>query len=235
MIWGRKRGEDVEEPSADEVDFLDTDAVAEALESAESDAEIDWRADGPFDIDEVDLEGDEVLRLDLGALIITPWPGAAINLQVNQATQRVQAVAVEWAPETAPGQAPTPSAFEVVLYAAPRSGGLAEEFIDVLVDEAAARGGTAEQGTGPFGPELHRVLPVTAPDGSEGYHVSRTWFAEGPRWMLRGTLMGYAALPDAEASLAKPFVEFFRNIIVRRGDLPLAAGVVIESTLPEMV
>ena len=34
--------------------------------------------------------------------------------------------------------------------------------------------------------------PMKDPKGSRVFHVSRTWFAEGPRWLLRGVLMGEA-------------------------------------------
>lgn len=32
----------------------------------------DWRADGPFDISEVDLDADDVQRLDFDSLVLTP-------------------------------------------------------------------------------------------------------------------------------------------------------------------
>ena len=73
---------------------VDDDMPAELREAAE-DAEdedeqpgtsrLDWRADGPFDSEEVDLTDDGVARIDLGAVIVTPWEGLGLQLQVNEA------------------------------------------------------------------------------------------------------------------------------------------------------
>ena len=49
---------------------------------------------------------------------------------------------------------------------------------------------------GPFGVELRRLLPVTTPDGEQGYQPSRMWVAEGPRWLLRGIVYGQAAIEE---------------------------------------
>jgi len=48
----------------------------------------DWREEGPFDIDEVDLEADGVPRLDLGALIVTPEDDMQIQIIADAATRR---------------------------------------------------------------------------------------------------------------------------------------------------
>lgn len=50
--------------------------------------------------------------------------------------------------------------------------------------------------------------------------MSRTWFAEGAA-RLRGTLLGEADLTEDDEGAAAPFVEFFRNVVVKgRGDAP---------------
>jgi hypothetical protein len=100
------------------------------------------------------------------------------------------------------------------------------------VEEAEAAGGTAEIVTGDFGPELRRVLPQAGPKGEQLFHVSRVWYAEGPKWLLRGTLLGEAAL-DAENKEAAPFRELFRNLVVRRGTTPMVPGELITMKLPE--
>lgn len=220
------------EATADDVD-LDENALAAAeLEAAldEADEEfdqddvedVDWRADGPFDSEEVDL-GEEVARVDLGALVITPWDGLGLQLQVNEASRAVQAVTAVW----------KNSGLEVALFAAPASGGLADELREDAVDEAEQGGGSATIEDGPFGAEVRRVLPQEGPGGEQLFHVSRIWFAEGPRWLLRGTLLGEAAIGDADAPMVAPFAEFFRNLVVRRGSKPMVPGELIPMTLPE--
>jgi hypothetical protein len=251
VIFGRKRktadvvetdeesleilGEDADESEVDtDEDRSDVAAYPEvedeeALEAAEEaladdDAEeVDWRADGPFDSEEVELADDQVARIDLGSLIVTPWEGLGLQLQMNEATRQVQAVTAVW----------KNSGLEVTLFAAPASGGLAEELREDTVDEAEQAGGNATLAEGPFGSEVHRVLPQEGPGGEQMFHVSRVWFAEGPRWLLRATLLGEAALGDADAPVVAPFLELFRNLVVRRGDKPMVPGELIPMKLPE--
>ena len=208
----------------EEVEF-DAEELDEAEELVDEGLDLvsfDARDDGPFDIDEVELGGDEVQRIDLGTLILTPWPGLNLQLQVQEATKQVRAVTGVW----------RKSGIEVALFAAPASGGLAAEQQEELTEQAQAAGGSAEVGAGPFGPELRRILPQKGPNGEQLFHVSRVWFAEGPRWLLRGTLLGEAALPDGDAK-ARPFVEFFRNLVVRRGSRPMVPGELLTMDLPK--
>jgi len=217
---------DVDAEAEGDYDEVEDEAALEAAEDAVSDVageDVDWRADGPFDSDEVDLTDDGVARIDLGALIVTPWEGLGLQLQVNEADRQVQAVTAVW----------KNSGLEVTLFAAPASGGLAEELREDAVDEAEQAGGTATLADGPFGSEVRRVLPQEGPGGEQMFHVSRIWFAEGPRWLLRGTLLGEAAVGEADAPVVAPFVELFRNLVVNRGDKPRVPGELIPMTLPE--
>lgn len=200
-------------------DELDEEADVDDEEEVE---EVDWRADGPFDYDEVDLTADQVERLDLGALILTPWQGMGLQLQVQEGTDQVVAALAFW----------EQSGLELALLAAPTNGGLADELREDLTEEAEQAGGSSSTADGPFGPELRRVLPAEGPAGEQLFQVSRTWFAEGPRWLLRGTLLGEAGLTEDDEGAAAPFVEFFRNVVVRRGDAPRVPGEVIAMTMP---
>ncbi len=181
------------------------------------------RSEGPFDIEEVDLSADAVQRTSLGALVLTPWDGLALHLNLDEATRQVRSVTAVW----------RNSGLDVALFAAPASGGLAEELREDLQEEAQQAGGTATLAEGPFGTEVRRVLPQEGPNGEQLFHVSRIWFAEGPRWLLRGVLLGEAAIGDADDPKVGPFVEFFRNLVVRRGDKPMVPGEMIPMTLPE--
>lgn len=237
MIFGRKRqapeSVDVEAPDVeipedvvdDEADLLQGETPAELTEDEPIPVEApgDWRADGPFDIEEVDLEADHVNRLDLGSLIVTPWEGMGLQLQVQEGSKQIQAALAVW----------ENSGIELTLLAAPTSGGLAAELREDLLEEAEQAGGNAVVATGPFGPEVRRVLPAEGPNGEQLFQVARIWFAEGPRWLLRGMLLGEVGLTEAEEPAAKPFVEFFRNVVVRRGDRPMVPGEVIVMNLPQ--
>ena len=222
---------DVDEAALDDAPEAATveDALDEAMDDvgsrrAATDAG-DLRVDGPFDADEVDLAADEVRRTSLGALVLTPWDGLGLHLNVDEASRQVQSVTAVW----------HNSGLDVALFAAPVSGGLANEMREDIMEEAEQGGGTASLAEGPFGTEVRRVLPQEGPNGEQLFHVSRIWFAEGPRWLLRGTLLGEAAFGDAEDPQVGPFVEFFRNLVVRRGDKPMVPGELIPMTLPERI
>lgn len=242
MIFGRKdrtdqvAAEDADpavaaEGSDEEFDDLEDDDVAAAGDDAADDDDLDddtWddlgvRSDGPFDHEEVDLEADEVERVAFGPLIITPFDGLNIQLTGDETSGSIFALLALW----------ENSALELALFAAPTSGGLAEELREDLLEEAAQGGGNAEVADGPFGPEVRRVLPLEGPEGEQLFHVSRIWLVEGPRWLLRATLMGPAAMSEGEQPPADTFVEFFRNTVVRRDDSPRVPGELITLALPE--
>ncbi|SER62218.1 Protein of unknown function [Propionibacterium cyclohexanicum] len=183
----------------------------------------DWRTEGPFDITEVDLEADDVERLDFGSLVLTPFDGMQLQLQVNQATQEVQAVLV------VQGQ----SVLELSLFAAPAHHSMLPTIRAEMMENTNSAGGTFTLGKGPFGTEVRRVVPLTTPDGQHGYHVSRTWFAQGPRWLLRGVLMGEAGVSEGIEGPAELLYEFFANTVVRRGERPMVPGDLIPLSLPE--
>ena len=75
----------------------------------------------------------------------------------------------------------------------------------------------AKEVEGVFGTEL--ALPVTVKGGRKV--LTRIVGVDGPRWMLRGIFSGKAAT-DPEGEEAKALNQFFADIVVERGDDPLA-------------
>lgn len=203
-----------DEPLDDQFDDEDAD---------DPDAGEGVRADGPFDHSEVDLDADDVERLTLGPLVVTPVPGMNLQLHGDEQTQQIYAALAMY----------EDSGLELALFASPRSGGLAKELLEDTIEEAEQAGGSAEVAEGPFGPEVRRVLPVEGPEGEQLFHVSRIWLVEGPRWLLRGTLMGQAGMSEGEEPPADVFVEFFRNVVVNRDDEPRVPGELITLSLPD--
>lgn len=239
MIFGRKardNSEDAVEIEAVDEDFLDDgpapddlddevgapgDTVEEEGESAAS-AASDPRADGPFDIDEVDLSADDIERVEFGPLIITPFDGLGLQLHGDPESGAVHALLAAY----------EDSGLELALFAAPRTEGLAAELREETIEEATQAGGHAGVADGPFGPEVQRVLPMEGPEGEQLFHVSRIWLVEGPRWLLRGTLMGRAGMVEGENAPADVFVEFFRNVVVKRDEHPRVPGELIHLAMP---
>ena len=233
---------DADDIDADDIDADDTDADENDADESEADPdeepvdrehdEDEWatldrgefRDEGPFDITEVDLEDDEVSRLDLGSLIITPFEGAELRLNVVEGTRRiVSAMLVS-------GN----SALDLTVFAAPRSGGLWADTRTQLIAETEQAGGQVTLVEGPFGTEVRRLMPAKGPDGQDAVQPTRTWMAQGPRWALRGVLYGEAALSEAlEEDPVLPFYDAFRDVVVRRGDGPQRSGEVLLMTIPE--
>jgi hypothetical protein len=181
----------------------------------ELDLSRDWREDGPFDIEEVDLDADEVNRVDLGALIVTPQPGLKIQLAVDAKAKTATTLIVAAAAD---------ALLQLRVLAAPASRGYTAEVRATLEEEATAAGGTSTLAEGPFGTELRRIVKVAAPDGSTGSAPLRDWLVEGPRWLLHAQLGGRAALDVNAQGPAAELEEFFRNLVVRRGAEAIVPG-----------
>lgn len=180
----------------------------------------DPRAEGPFDASEVedlDLEADD--RIDLGALKVAGMPGMELGLQVDEGSGVVQAVLLML----------DDSALELRAFAAPKTSGIWDEVRQEIMDEAARMGGTATETDGPFGTELVLVVPVEDPEGQVFSQTSRVIGVDGPRWLLRATVLGRAAVePDA----AVPLEETLRNVVVVRGNEPMAVREGLPLQLP---
>ncbi|WP_158600633.1 DUF3710 domain-containing protein [Tessaracoccus antarcticus] len=211
-----------------EVDDVTEELVGESAgdEAATWDA---WdaafdREEGPFDVAEVDLDADEVKRLDLGTLVITPFDKMNLQLQVDKAKEKVQALLIS----------DGTSAMEVAVFAGPTRSSMLGEIREEIIKATEEADGKVELVQGPFGAELRRRLPVTTPDGKPATHLSRTWLCQGPGWVLRGVVMGKAALePDnQDADLA--MWEFFTNLVVRRGPEPAVPGSVLLMEIPQL-
>lgn len=246
MIFGRRKGKGVErrdesgvvedrlDGEFDDLESDDEDLDDEDVEGDQADVDEDldewerldtsrdWREDGPFDISEVDLDADDVERLDLGCVVLTPFEGIQIQLQIDQRTRKVQAVLVMAGS----------SAIEVALFAAPAQSSMMAEVRQEMVEATEQAGGKVSLVEGPFGTEVRRIIPMTDPKGNRVFHISRTWFAEGPRWLLRGVVMGDAAQASGVDGISELVYEFFSNTVVRRDQQPRVPGDLIPMTLP---
>lgn len=184
--------------------------AAEARQSAGQSADA-YRAHGPWDADEVDLEEENPQRVDLGGLLVTGRPGLDVRLQVDENTQSVIAVML----------VAQDGAMELRPFAAPRNGRIWDDIRRQIAAETARRGGTATEAEGAYGPELRVVMPVTLPDGKTATQPSRVLGITGPRWVLRATFLGRPALnPDHEGVLESAL----RDVVVVRGTEAMAPG-----------
>ena len=188
--------DEVGEPDEQDDDLEDED------ETTEDDAQAYNRTRGPFDSSEVD---DEVERIDLGALRITPVDGMQLRLELDQEQQTVQSA------HALIGE----SSVQLQVFAAPRTLGVWGDIRTEIADSITAQGGKAEVVDGPLGRELAATIPALGPDGRKQKNVVRFMGVDGPRWFLRAVISGPAA---TDADKASPLVEIVRSTVVVRDE-----------------
>lgn len=191
----------------DRTDEVEAEQLGE-VETAETAPGIDPRAGGPWDSSEKST-GDDETYIDLGSLIIKGRTGFNLQLPTDGDSDEIGSAVL----------LTEDSGLELRAFAAARSGGLWDEVRADLIDEVERLGGNYLAVDGAFGPELQIRVPVTLPDGEDGFQPSRIIGVEGPRWLLRGTLLGDAALNPTDEGL---LLEAFRETIVVRGSEPKA-------------
>lgn len=218
---------DVDGPRADDgsgsVDAPATDGAPASLAAAAegssggSASEGDYREAGPWDLSEVDADSPD--RIDLGSLLIPTKAGFELQLQVDEASKQVASALL----------VSEQGAVELRAFAAPRNGDIWVGVRKEIAAEAARLGGTATEAEGSFGVELHLLMPVRTPDGELVAQGSRVLGVCGPRWLLRATMLGRAAV-DAEAGAAVEAA--LRDVVVVRGKEPMAPGDALALHLP---
>jgi hypothetical protein len=187
------------------------DATPEEPKSAPDDREIN----GPLDESEANAVRPYV---DLGGVKIVPREDLALRLEVEEGTNRVVAVAMDFKGST----------LQVQPFAAPRTSGLWAEIRDQIVDQIQKQGGTTRIAPGPFGPEVLAQIPASV-DGETSSRLVRFIGVDGPRWFLRGVISGDAAV-DPEA--ASHIEDLFRSVVVVRGNTPMPPRDLIPLQMP---
>jgi hypothetical protein len=177
----------------------------------------DRATNGPLDEGEANAVRPYV---DFGGLKIVPRADLQLRLEVEEGSQRVVAVGIDFAG----------SSLQVQPFAAPRNSGLWHEIRDQIVDQIHKQGGTTRIVTGTFGPEVQAQIPVTTPGQPASSRLARFIGVDGPRWFLRGVIAGDAIVnPEAAARIE----ELFRSIVVVRGTTPMPPRDLIPLHMPE--
>jgi hypothetical protein len=191
-----------------------SDETAEDLDSDPEEAE---QTSGPFDADALPEDGPE--RVDLGSLLIAPEPGRELRLQVDEASGAVQSVVLAGAD----------GALELRAFAAPRNGDLWSDARPQIASEVSGHGGTATERDGRWGPELVCKVQVRTPDGKTGTQESRIIGINGPRWMLRATMLGK---PATDLDGSADWEDLLSRVAVRRGAQAMPVGEPLAVTMP---
>ncbi len=170
---------------------------------------------GPFDIAEVPAMRPYV---DLGGLKIAPREGLQMRLEVDERAKRVVAVSLEY----------SGSLLQVQAFSAPKTSGLWNKIRVDLTTQLEQQGAEVREESGSLGPEV--VTTTTLPEEQGGgTRVVRFIGVDGPRWTLRGVVMGAAAL---EEEARENMFELFREIVVVRGDSPMPPGDLLPMRVP---
>lgn len=210
--FGKKKSKQEAEP-ADSVDedkaaaeAANAAAKAESAETvlAEPSDEYVGRGDerGPWDVNDEDVP-DYDDYLDLGAYYLPFLQGIELRIKASRATQQVLGSTITYGA----------SSLEIEAFAAPKTMGLWD---DVRADLLEANKSASEV-EGVFGTELK--LPVSVKGGKTVN--TRIVGVDGPRWMLRGIFSGKAAV-DPDSPETEALNKFFADIVVERGEEPLA-------------
>ncbi|PPF85230.1 DUF3710 domain-containing protein [Subtercola sp. Z020] len=173
--------------------------------------------EGPFDSDEANPARPYV---DLGGVKILPREGLQLRLEVEEGTQRVVAVGLDFAGST----------LQVQAFAAPRSTGLWHDIRAQIRDQITGQGGSLVEQEGVFGPELIAEVPAVGPDGAPVMRLARFVGVDGPRWFLRGVIAGEAMQNEASRAAIE---ELFRSVVVVRGGSPMPPRDLIPLTIPK--
>ncbi|MCU1556853.1 MAG: hypothetical protein JWN09_848 [Microbacteriaceae bacterium] len=180
-------------------------------------APADRATEGPLD----EAEANPVRPyVDLGGVKVLPRDGLQLRLEVEEGSQRVVAVGLDYAGST----------LQVQPFAAPRTSGLWHEIRAQIADQIARQGGTTTLTVGPFGPELLAEIPATIAGQPGTKRIARFVGVDGPRWFLRGVIAGEGAV-DREA--AAKIEELFRSVVVVRGKTPMPPRDLIPLHMPK--
>ena len=186
-------------------------------ESYEKSAPADRASAGPFDSSEVEFNGS---YLDLGAIKLPTKDGMQVRVEVEEASQRIVAVTLDF----------DDSSLQLQAFSAPKSEGLWHTIRQQLSDSVEAQGGSAEARVGSLGPEILAKIPITDVSGAQvGTRFTRFVGVDGPKWFLRGVIAG-AAITDPKA--AADIDDLFRSITVHRDANPLPPGDLLTLHMP---
>jgi hypothetical protein len=231
----RRRGQG-EEPE-ENLELTDEETGATAEETAEEAAGVAASEGGPWDAED-SFPGLE--RIDFGAVQVPIGPGLEVQVNVeatetddegNPLGGRLVAITVVH------GE----SGLQLQAFAAPKRSGIWDEVRRETAGEIEEAGGQTKDAEGPFGIELHAMVPVAVPEElmdqvpeevkEQGFAWQPVRFlgVDGPRWFLRGVVSGAAVEDEEQWQILE---DVFRGVVVVRGDQPMPPRELLELTLP---
>jgi len=183
----------------------------------EKSAPTDRISAGPFDSSEKDYSSN---FLDLGSIHLPTREGMQVRLELEEPSQRILAVTIEFDEST----------LQLQAFAAPKSEGLWHGIRQQITDSVTHQGGSVENRVGSLGPELLVKIPLANESGVVvGTRFARFIGVDGPKWFLRGQVAG-AAITDPKA--AADIDDLFRSVVIHRDGTPLPPGDLLPLSVP---
>ncbi len=185
--------------------------------ASDKSAPADRATAGPLDLSEIQGVRPYV---DFGSMRIPSRDNVQMRLEVEEATQRIVAISMDY----------QGSSLQLQAFAAPKNEGIWHEIRSQMKQSIVNQGGETEERVGSFGPELIAKIPLVDESGNKtGHRLARFIGVDGPKWFLRGGVGG-AALNDARA--AADIDDLFRSVVVVREDVPLPPKDLLPLTIP---
>lgn len=193
---------------------LAQDELSAAIDESKSAPE-DRETAGPFDLAEVPTIRPYV---DFGGIKVAPREGLQLRLEVDERAKRVVAITLDY----------EGSLLQVQAFSAPKTTGLWHRVRGEIAQQLGSQGARLSEESGVLGPELVAETAVPAEQGG-GTRTVRFIAVDGPRWMLRGVIMGKAA---EDAVAREGLIELFRDMVVIRGDQPMPPSELLTLQVP---
>jgi hypothetical protein len=200
--------------AADEAAGTPDGAAGDAGEGSD---DLPW--EGPWDVEDHPLTGEDPNRVDLGSLSIAGRPELEVRLQVDESSGAVMAVLL----------ASEDGALELRPFASSRHHEMWEDVRAEIVADLQRQGAHADEVDGPYGKALHFVMQGQTEDGQVVQQPTLLLGIDGPRWMLRVTAYGGPATEWHYDGLLETAL---RDVVVVRGTHPLPPGDPLPLQLP---
>ncbi len=198
---------------SDELELAQTE-IGAAVDNSKS-APDDRATAGPFDLSEVPTIRPYV---DFGGIKVAPREGLQLRLEVDERAKRVVAVTLDY----------EGSLLQVQAFSAPKTTGLWHRVRGEIAQQLGSQGARISEVEGALGTELVAETAVPAEQGG-GTRVVRFLAVDGPRWMLRGVVMGKASEDSAARARV---IDLFRDMVVVRGDQPMPPSELLTLQVP---
>lgn len=166
------------------------------------------------------LLGPDPERLDLGCLRIKLVKGVEVRVDLDEESHVPTKVSLNLGH----------SVVTLEAFAAPRHEDMWPTERDGIAAKLEQQGITSNIVMGRFGTELVTVMPSINYDGSPIVHSVRFVGIDGPRWFLRAVVSGDGAI---EGFAHEQVDEAIADLVVHRGDNPMAPGEALPITMPE--